>query len=151
MKLKVLFLAGISLLWASVAQAQDVEFEGNGFLEARSQACLDAGFSKFNFASFRFHPASVGSNPDEGRLSIFFNTFAVNHVVDGGFANSLKVYKAVGLTDQMFRFRGRMKKRRQAPSSISPSTDFVTLLGVIQKFSKIRGCTMVFEANMRSR
>ena len=128
-----------------------MEFRGAGFLKARTQACRDAGFQEHSFVEFRYRPANVGDNADEGQLSIFFGTFATNHIVDGGLASSLKKYTGASISSNFNRFVGRMKKRRQNPATVTPTTDFVTLVGVIRNYAAIRGCVMVFDADMQQR
>ncbi|WP_397543493.1 hypothetical protein [Roseovarius salis] len=151
MKIKGLCLTAFSLLFAAAAQAQTVEYRGVGYLNAKTTECTDVGYTDVSFASYRYRPANVGDNDGQARLSVFFETFAVNMTLEGELTAAPEKYRGTALSAFSNNFRGIIRQRNQRPNTIDPSTEFVKMTGIIRNFGGTVRCVMVFSADMARR
>lgn len=137
---------------AAPAMADNVAFEGNGFLSL-SGDCGPYGFLVGDLLDVAFVPAGVGQNGPDTHLSFFASRLHMQGFTlrGGRFTDRWRPVEGGGAgygVPWTYDLAPRIRVLQQVPAQIRPRTDGVRLRGEVRNFGGIRGCVASFDTNM---
>jgi hypothetical protein len=149
--MRAVILAVPLIFAATASQAQSVQFRGGIVTTQASTACAQDNFGTGDFGVIRYAPRGLGSNGNDDKLSIFYTSFASNYTLVGSsFTNTFAKVKGTAVGRSGFGFNAALSVQI-SPSTITSSTEFVTMKGQIKNFGGTKNCTILFNAAMPRR
>jgi hypothetical protein len=147
---KVLIGLAMALGFSMSAHAATVEFTGSFIITAVSAGCAGEWFVGDEGLA-RFTPRNLGDNGSNTRFSVFFRTFAFNHTLGSNLTSTFKVVNGTQIGRGASTFTSEMRVTSQSPSTITATTNFVTLVGQVKDLTDVTGCTVTFRSGLARR
>lgn len=137
------------MLSAAGASAANVDFVGTMCLTSVTPGCVAAGWNVGNCAVLRVRPSDLGTNGPATKVSLFWQSFALNYQLDSGdlVGTTYQIVRSTHLGQSAYTFNARMRVTRMTPATLSETTQFATFVGNIKNFDDPSlGCDVGFKA-----
>ncbi len=135
-------------LMAAGANAATIEFDGGLCLTAANAACNAAGWSAGGCFSTRFSAPNIGTNGPQTQLSIFSGTFSLGFVLQSGtlIGTTFKQVDVTKVARAGGTFQSQMRFTTQSPAAPKATTNFINMVGDVNNWDDVAGCTVSFRA-----
>lgn len=138
-------------LTAASPAASMTQFFGGGFMSDFTPQCAAEGWSGIRMITARYRPSGLPRNGNVTRLTLLNELGAININTDGRFSNTSQPVRAIAIFSSPWLLENPPTRLRLLPGSstnLGDSTTLVTLIGELQDFTEIPGCSARFRVYM---